>query len=93
MLDMAATAPAAHIILNHNTNNISVNANRFPTYNRSDSLFLNQTFVMFYSQKQVLSPDLDVNSPRLGPQAVPGQLENLETQTQKNRVLVPDGPH
>ncbi len=49
MLDMAATAPAAHIILNDNKYNISINDNRFWTWwtlNRSDSLFLNQRIVL-----------------------------------------------
>lgn len=33
------------------------------------------------------------DSPRLGAEAVPGQLEQLKAQAEKNRVLLTDGPH
>lgn len=35
----------------------------------------------------------DIDLPRLRAQTVPGQLKNLETQPQKNSVLVSDGSH
>lgn len=34
-----------------------------------------------------------VNSPRFRAEAIPGQLEKLKAQTQKNCVLITDGPH
>lgn len=33
------------------------------------------------------------DSPRLGAEGVPAQLQQLEAQTQQNRVLLPNGPH
>ncbi|TNN52230.1 hypothetical protein EYF80_037586 [Liparis tanakae] len=67
---MAATVPAAHIILRDN-----------------------QLLVTSCHQRNNQNHRHTLNSPRLGAKAVPGQLEELEAQTQENRVLVPNGSH
>lgn len=46
-----------------------------------------------YIQWNISENSHTVNSPGFRAEAIPGQLEELKAQTQKNCVLITDGPH
>lgn len=105
MEDMAATAPAAHIILLTHTHMWKFAFTKHGLLVRCCSigglrLVSTETFLVIYRQKYNLSVCSTQTththkqiSPWLRSEAVPGQLKDLEAQSKQNSIFITQSPH